>query len=60
FKIFETLPTIGYAQNMVGKAVHALVHEENLEKTFQTLREKLPHYRILVGETGSSIVLNIK
>ncbi|MCS6783608.1 MAG: hypothetical protein NZ581_00205 [Candidatus Caldarchaeum sp.] len=58
FAVLEKLPTIGYAQNMVGKAVHALVHREDLHKVLETLEKKLPQHRILVGETGSSIVLN--
>ncbi|MCS7133760.1 MAG: hypothetical protein NZ921_03065 [Candidatus Caldarchaeum sp.] len=58
FSVFETLPTVGYAQNMVGKAVHALVYEEDLEKVLENLKNKLPRHRIFVGDTGSSIVLN--
>ncbi|MEM4574192.1 MAG: hypothetical protein QXF45_06615 [Candidatus Caldarchaeum sp.] len=59
FKIFEKLPTIGYAQNMVGKAVHALIHEENTEQVVQKLKQSFPQYRVFVGSTSSSTTLTI-
>lgn len=58
FTVMEKLPTLGYAQNMVGKAVHALVYEEDVEKITAALRARFPQHRIVVGETNSSITLN--
>ncbi len=58
FAVMEKLPTIGFAMNMVGRAAHALVYEEEAEKVITTLKEKFPQYRIVVGEPGPSITLN--
>ncbi|MEM3125457.1 MAG: hypothetical protein QW064_03420, partial [Candidatus Caldarchaeum sp.] len=58
FTAMERLPTLGYAMNMVGKAVHALVYEEDVENIAATLRTRFPQHRIVVGETNSSITLN--
>ncbi|MEM1943090.1 MAG: hypothetical protein QXO30_02910 [Candidatus Caldarchaeum sp.] len=58
FTVMEKLPTIGFAQNMVGRAVHALVYEEDVEKVVATLRKQFPHYTTIVGDVGSSITIN--
>lgn len=58
FKELENLPTIGFAQNMVGHAAHALVYNEDVEKVVSALSKKFPQHTIVVGETGASINLN--
>ncbi|MEM0384163.1 MAG: hypothetical protein QXV27_04900 [Candidatus Caldarchaeum sp.] len=58
FKAMEKLPTIGFAQNMVGRAVHALVYEEDVEKVVSVLSKQFKQYRLIVGEVGSTITLN--
>ncbi|MEM2095286.1 MAG: hypothetical protein QXX19_03285 [Candidatus Caldarchaeum sp.] len=58
FTVMEKLPTIGFAQNMVGRAVHALVYEEDVEKVVAALRRQFPHHTTIVGEVGSSITIN--
>jgi len=57
FDTFDKLPTIGYAQNMVGKAVHAIVYEEDAEKIVDMLKKKFPNYPVYVGEAGASLLL---
>ncbi|MEM1945694.1 MAG: hypothetical protein QXG69_03615 [Candidatus Caldarchaeum sp.] len=58
FTAMERLPTLGYAMNMVGRAAHALVYEEDVENIAATLRTRFPQHRIVVGGTNSSITLN--
>ncbi|MEM0348883.1 MAG: hypothetical protein QXE96_02015 [Candidatus Caldarchaeum sp.] len=57
FNTFDKLPTIGYAQNMVGKAVHAIVYEEDVEKIVETLKKTFPNYPVYVGVAGASLLL---
>ncbi|MEM1963256.1 MAG: hypothetical protein QW094_02115, partial [Candidatus Caldarchaeum sp.] len=57
FDTLDKLPTIGYAQNMVGKAVHAIVYEEDVEKIVDMLKKKFPNYPVYVGEAGASLLL---
>jgi len=60
FTYMEKLPTVGYAQNMVGKAVHALIYPEDVEPVVSSLKERFPNYSIYVGDPGSTITISIK
>jgi pantoate kinase len=57
-EIFEELgrlPVIGYAQNMIGEACHALALRRDAEAVAERLREVFPEYFVRVFEIGSSI-----
>ena len=41
---------VGATQNMIGEAVHALVHVDALENVLSTFRRFVPEERILVAE----------
>jgi pantoate kinase len=60
FTYMEKLPTVGYAQNMVGKAVHAVIHPEDVETVVNELKQRFPGYGLYVGEPGSTITISIK
>ncbi len=53
FKVFEKLPMIGYAQNMLGDAVHALVYDKNLDLVVRSLTESFPDMEIVVSDITS-------
>lgn len=53
FKVFEKLPIIGYAQNMLGDAVHALVYDKNLDLVLDSLTEFFPDMEIVVSDITS-------
>ncbi len=55
FEVFERLPVIGYAQNMIGEAYHALVLEKNAEKVKEELKETFPEYRVITSEVNGLI-----
>ena len=55
FEVLKSLPTIGYAQNMLGKAVHALVEGKDLAKVESYLRETFPEYRIVSSKIGYGV-----
>jgi len=41
---------IGAAQNMIGEAVHAVVHEENANSVSEAFKQALPSQQVLVSE----------
>ncbi len=41
---------IGAAQNMIGEAVHAVVHEENANSVVEAFKQALPSQQVLVSE----------
>jgi pantoate kinase len=41
---------IGAAQNMIGEAVHAVVHEENANSVAEAFKQALPSQQVLVSE----------
>lgn len=49
FRAADEAGAIGAAQNMVGKAVHALTTSENAEKVAQAFKRILPEEKILVA-----------
>jgi len=54
-EIFEELgrlPVIGYAQNMIGEACHALVLRRDAETIVKRLREIFPEYFVEMFEVG--------
>ncbi|MEN2974707.1 MAG: hypothetical protein ABDH32_03905 [Candidatus Caldarchaeales archaeon] len=53
FKVFERLPVVGYAQNMLGEAVHALVYDKDLEYVLRELKETFPDKKLIVSEINS-------
>jgi len=55
FEVLKRLPTIGYAQNMLGKAAHALVEEKDLTRVESHLRETFPDYRIISSRIGYGV-----
>ncbi len=57
FREFAKLPVIGYAQNMLGRAVHALVYEDELEYVIRILKEKFPNHHLIVSGFGDGVKL---
>ena len=55
FEVLRRLPTIGYAQNMLGKAAHALVEGKDLARVEAHLREVFPDYRIISSRIGYGV-----
>jgi len=55
FEVLKRLPTIGYAQNMLGKAAHALVEGKDLTRVESHLRETFPDYRIISSRIGYGV-----
>lgn len=55
FSEFERLRLIGYAQNMIGEACHALVLRRDAEHLMVRLRETFPEYLVKPFDLGSSI-----
>ncbi len=53
FKIFEKLPVIGYAQNMLGEAAHALVYDKDLDLVVRELAESFQDLEIVVSDVTS-------
>ena len=47
-RLAEKAGAVGAAQNMVGEAVHAVVHEENAENVAEAFKQLLPNEKILV------------
>ena len=41
---------IGAAQNMIGEAVHAVVHEENVELVAEAFKQTLPSNQVIVSK----------
>jgi len=55
FEVLKRLPTIGYAQNMLGKAAHALVEGKYLARVESHLRKTFPDYRIISSRIGYGV-----
>ncbi|MDW8021883.1 MAG: hypothetical protein RMI78_04550 [Nitrososphaerota archaeon] len=55
FEEMEKLPTIGYAQNMIGEACHALVSRRDSRKIEERIRRAFPEYFVASFEVGGSI-----
>jgi len=55
FEVLRRLPTIGYAQNMIGKAAHALVRGKDLATVESHLRETFPDYRVISSRIGYGV-----
>jgi len=55
FEVLRRLPTIGYAQNMLGKAAHALVEGKDLARVEAHLREVFPDYRVISSKIGYGV-----
>jgi pantoate kinase len=41
---------VGAAQNMIGEAVHAVVHEENVNSVSEAFKQTLPHQQVIVSK----------
>jgi pantoate kinase len=41
---------VGAAQNMIGEAVHAVVHEENANSVAEAFKQTLPSHQVLVSK----------
>ncbi len=46
----ENAGAVGAAQNMIGEAVHAVVHEENAAAMAEAFKQVLPNESILVSK----------
>ena len=55
FEELERLPIIGYAQNMIGRACHALTLRRHADEVAAKLRSTFPEYRVGVHEIGNEI-----
>lgn len=54
FEVLQKLPIVGYAQNMLGKATHALVHQKNLNFVVRELMNYFPNNKIVVSDITST------
>ncbi len=41
---------VGAAQNMIGEAVHAVVHEENVNSVSEAFKQTLPQQQVIVSK----------
>jgi pantoate kinase len=41
---------VGAAQNMIGEAVHAVVHEENADSVAEAFKQTLPSQQVIVSK----------
>ena len=48
-KVAKKAGAVGAAQNMIGEAVHAIVHEENAESVAEAFKQTLPQQQVLVS-----------
>jgi len=55
FEELARLPVIGYAQNMIGEACHALALRRDAETIVKTLREVFPEYFVRMFEVGGLV-----
>ena len=55
FEELERLPVIGYAQNMIGRACHALTLRRYADEAAARLRSAFPEHRVEVHEIGNEI-----
>lgn len=53
FEVFEKLPLIGFAQNMLGEAAHALVHDKDLEMVRRELAGTFQDLELVVSDVTS-------
>ncbi|GBC69129.1 hypothetical protein HRbin01_00822 [archaeon HR01] len=57
FEAMKDLPVIGYAQNMLGRAVHALVYEDYIQQVLEALRRRFTSYNIFVSNPSATVSL---
>ena len=60
FEELEKLQVIGYAQNMIGEACHALVLRKDARRIEERLRNAFPEYLVKAFEVGSLIRSSIQ
>ena len=60
FEELEKLRVIGYAQNMIGEACHALVLKKDVKRIEERLRNIFPEYLVKFFEIGSMIRSSIQ
>lgn len=53
FEVIRKLPVVGYAQNMLGEAAHAIVHEKHLDFVLRSLSEHFPGMELVVSDITS-------
>ncbi len=49
-KAAKNAGAVGAAQNMIGEAVHAVVHEENAGSVAEAFKQTLPHEQVIVSK----------
>ncbi|MEM4297097.1 MAG: hypothetical protein QW815_01855 [Nitrososphaerota archaeon] len=57
FEAMKGLPVVGYAQNMLGRAVHAPAHVDDCQYIVESLRARFPHYEIVVSDPAPTLSL---
>ena len=60
FEELEKLPVIGYAQNMIGEACHALALAKDAEIVAKNLVEVFPEYLVISSEVGGLIRTSLR
>ncbi|RLG05545.1 MAG: hypothetical protein DRN61_00350 [Thaumarchaeota archaeon] len=60
FEELEKLQLVGYAQNMIGEACHALVLRKDARKVEERLKSLFPEYLVKTFEVGSLIRSSIQ
>ena len=60
FEELRRLPVIGYAQNMIGEACHALVHAGKAGEVIARLKEVFPEYRVISSEISGLIRASVE
>jgi len=49
-KAAENAGAIGSAQNMIGEAIHAVVHEKNVDSVAEAFKQTLPSQQVIVSK----------
>ena len=49
-KLAKKAGAVGAAQNMIGEAVHAVVHEENAESVAEAFKQTLPQQQVIISK----------
>jgi pantoate kinase len=60
-KLAKQAGAVGAAQNMIGEAVHAIVHQENADQVAEAFKQVLPSERVLVSKIdfqGARLVID--
>ena len=60
FEELERLPTLGYAQNMIGNAAHALVEVKDLRLVEDRLRQVFPDHQVFSAELGHGVKVSAR